>query len=268
MKTLLLVSGVAKSTFYYHLKIIKQVDKDKILKELISKIFKKHKSRYGYRRISAELKKLSIIVNHKKIRRLMRELSLSKRPIKKSYKVFEGDENRSIPNILDRDFNTDGPNKKWATDITEFRVGSQKLFLSPIIDLYNLEIISYTLSENQSLKMVNTMLERALKQVKDTSELMIHSDQSWHYRHRIYQNILEEQGITQSMSRKGNCLDNAVIENFFGLLKKEMFYSRKFKSISDLKHEINCYISYYNKDRIKKKLNWLSPIDYRTQSIC
>jgi putative transposase len=155
------------------------------------------------------------------------------------------------------------PNKKWATDITEFNLGGKKLYLSPIIDLFNQEIISYELTERPIFNQVTQMLQKAFKKIPNNTHLILHSDQGWQYQMKQYQYLLKQKGITQSMSRKGNCLDNAIIENFFGVLKSELFYCMKFKDINHLKSEIKEYINYYNNERIKSNLNKMSPIQYR-----
>ena len=154
-----------------------------------------------------------------------------------------------------------------STDITEFALFGRKLYLSPIIDLYNGEIISYKVSERPVLKQVTDMVKEAVTRIGKTDSLILHSDQGWQYQHKAYRKILKENGIIQSMSRKGNCLDNAVIENFFGLLKSELFYFEKFKSIEDFKEKLDEYIDYYNNRRIKAKLKGLSPVEYRTKSL-
>lgn len=142
-------------------------------------------------------------------------------------------------------------------------MSGKKLYLSPVIDLYNQEIVSYELSERPSFKSVMTMLEKAFKKVNNPGSLLLHSDQGWQYQMKQYQHQLQEKGIIQSMSRKGNCLDNAVVENFFGTIKSELFYLKKYDAISQLKKEIKDYINYYNNDRIKLNLNGMSPIQYR-----
>ncbi|MBX9888768.1 MAG: IS3 family transposase [Flavobacteriaceae bacterium] len=169
------------------------------------------------------------------------------------------------PNILERNFKAAAPNQKWATDITEFNVSGNKLYLSPIIDLYNQEIVSYELTERPVFHQVVNMLKKAFKKIPNNTNLMLHSDQGWQYQMSHYQNLLKEKGIIQSMSRKGNCLDNAIIENFFGILKSELFYLKKYNSIDQLKKEINQYIYYLNNERIKSNLNKMSPIKYRAQ---
>ena len=130
----------------------------------------------------------------------------------------------------------------------------------------NGEIISYKISKRPILKQVLDMVKDATRKIKETKGIILHSDQGWQYQNRRYQELLKEKGIIQSMSRKGNCLDNAVIENFFGLLKSELFYLKKFKSVEDFIKELKSYIKYYNTKRIKIKLKGLSPVEYRTKS--
>ena len=166
--------------------------------------------------------------------------------------------------LLERNFKATAPNQKWATDITEFNVFGKKLYLSPIIDLFNQEIISYELTERPVFNQVVTMLKKAFKKIPNNTNLTLHSDQGWQYQMKQYQHLLKEKGIIQSMSRKGNCLDNAIIENFFGTLKSELFYIKKIRTIEELKTEIKQYIIYYNNERIKSNLNKMSPIKYRT----
>ena len=164
---------------------------------------------------------------------------------------------------MERNFKAKKKKKKWATDITEFNVAGKKLYLSPIIDLFNQEIISYELTERPVFNQVVMMLKKAFKKIPNNTNLTLHSDQGWQYQMKQYQYLLKEKGIIQSMSRKGNCLDNAIIENFFGTLKSELFYIKKFRTIEELKNEIKQYIDYYNNDRIKSNLNKMSPIKYR-----
>ena len=155
------------------------------------------------------------------------------------------------------------PNQKWTTDVTEFNVLGRKLYLSPVLDLYNQEIVSYDISERPDFKNVMNMLTKAVKKKSKSTALLMHSDQGWQYQMKQYQSVLKDNGIQQSMSRKGNCLDNAVMENFFGTLKSELFYLNKYESIKQLKKEINEYIKYYNYERIKLNLNGMSPVQYR-----
>ena len=255
---------MARSSYYYHHKRSLLSDKYYEIKLLINRIYHYHKGRYGYRRITLEINKRGLVINHKTVLKLMRELGLKSLIRVKRYQSYKGQIGETAPNILQRNFKTVKPNKKWATDITEFKVFGNKLYLSPIIDLFNGEIISYELSEKPNFKQVVTMLKKSFRKISKPTNLILHSDQGWQYQMKQYQRLLKEKGITQSMSRKGNCLDNAVIENFFGILKSELFYLNKYKSITQLKKDIKEYIKYYNNERIKLNLKGMSPIEYRT----
>lgn len=211
-----------------------------------------------------ELQNKGIVINHKTVLRLMKLLGLKSIIRVKKYTSYKGRNGKIAPNILQRNFKAEAPNQKWATDITEFNVSGNKLYLSPIIDLFHQEIISYELTERPVFNQVVMMLKKEFKKIPNNTNLLLHSDQGWKYQISHYQHLLKEKGITQSMSRKGNCLDNAVIENFFGILKSKMFYTQKFKSIEKLKIEIDQYNIYYNRERIKSNLNKMSPIKYRT----
>lgn len=255
---------MARSSFYYYSKRSRITDKYCDIKILIHNLYHKHKGRLGYRRLTLLLRQQQgIIINHKTVLRLMRILGLKSLIRVKKYKSYKGQQGAIAPNLLNRNFKAEKPNQKWATDVTEFNVSGKKLYLSPIIDLYNQEIISYELSDRPCFKSVIAMLDKALKKVNNPTSLLLHSDQGWQYQMKQYQLLLQQKGIVQSMSRKGNCLDNAVIENFFGILKSELFYLKKYDSILQLKQEINEYIKYYNNDRIKLNLNGMSPIQYR-----
>jgi putative transposase len=257
-------SNMARSSFYYYQKQNKLPDKYKEVKELIKTIYHKHKGRYGYRRITDELNNKGIIINHKTVLRLMQLLGLKSIIRIKKYKSYKGEQGKIVANVLERNFKATAPNQKWATDITEFNVAGSKLYLSPIIDLFNGEIISYELTERPVFNQVVMMLKKAFKKIPNNTNLTLHSDQGWQYQMKQYQHLLKQKGIIQSMSRKGNCLDNAIIENFFGIIKSELFYLKKYNSIIQLKQEIQEYIIYYNNERIKSNLNKMSPIKYRT----
>ena len=256
---------MARSSFYYHQKQNALPDKYKVIKELIKSIYHRHKGRYGYRRITDELNAKGTNINHKTVLRLMKILGLKSLIRVKKYKSYKGEQGKIAPNILERKFKATAPNQKWATDITEFNVSGNKLYLSPIIDLFNQEIISYELTERPIFNQVLMMLKKAFKKIPNNTNLILHSDQGWQYQMKQYQRLLKEKGINQSMSRKGNCLDNAIIENFFGILKSELFYLKKYNSIDQLKNEIDEYIKYYNNDRSKSNLNKMSPIKYRAR---
>ena len=197
-----------------------------------------------YRRITAALHGRGFSVNHKTVQRLMKELGLVCRVRMKKYRSYKGEVDKIAPNLLNRDFHADKPNQKWVTDVTEFSLFGEKLYLSPILDLRSSDLVSYTISERPMLSMVTTMLDKAFEKIPDATNLILHSDQGWQYQHRQYQRMLREKGIRQSLSRKGNCLDNAVIENFFGLLKSELFYLQEFSSMEHFKRELIEYLDY------------------------
>ncbi|QVJ95974.1 IS3 family transposase [Mycoplasma mycoides subsp. capri] len=267
---LLKIAKLPKSSFYeWKYKLENTIDKNKELKEMIVDIFNKSFETYGYRRLKIALESKGYIVNHKKILRLTKELGvqcIKFRTKNGRYSSYKGTVGKIANNILKRNFHSLQANKLWCTDITEFKVNGQKLYLSPIIDLYNNEIISYSIQTNPNLNLTNSMLDKALKKVKNTNGLLIHSDQGFHYQHISWVKKLEENNITQSMSRKGNCLDNAIIENFFGLLKQEIYYGEKYNSVEELTKRIHKYIYWYNNIRIKEKLKGLSPVQFRKQS--
>lgn len=243
-----------------------RADKYKELKQKISSLFEENKGRTGYRRMTLELKNQGICVNHKTVLRLMRSMGLTCRVRMKKYKSYKGEVGKVAKNILNRKFNAEHPNEKWVTDVTEFSLFGQKLYLSPILDLFNGEIISYSISHRPVFSQVVEMLEKAFEKLPDGTNLILHSDQGWQYQMKGYQRLLNKKGIRQSMSRKGNCLDNAVMENFFGLLKTELLYIQEFESMEQFIKELEEYIDYYNNRRIKTKLKGLSPVNYRIQS--
>jgi putative transposase len=260
---LLDISKIARSSYYYHIKTSSVLNKHEAAKNEIKKIYDRHKGRYGYRRITLEMKNKGHAINHKTVSKLMSGLGLKSLIRRKKYISYKGDTNEAAPNLFKQDFKAGKPGLKWATDVTEFKVRDKKVYLSPIIELFNGEIVSYNLSETPNFQQVSDMLEDAFKTLKGQEKLTLHSDQGWQYRMARYKQMLSEKGITQSMSRKGNCYDNAIIENFFGTIKSELFYLKKYTSVDELKKDIKEYIDYYNKDRIKLNLNGMSPIKYR-----
>jgi putative transposase len=266
LATLLQIANLPRSSYYYHAAHLLRAKKHVPEREAIRKICAEHKGRYGYRRVTLTLRQRGYQTNHKLVMKLMREEHLGCVLRPKRYRSYRGEIGRVAPNRLNRRFTAVMPNSKWSTDITEFKVNGQKLYFSPILDLYNGEIVSYSLSKTPDFRLVMDMLRQAFGKIPDHGPLMLHSDQGWHYQMKPYQRMLKENGITQSMSRKGNCYDNCVIENFFGLLKTEFFYNQSFSSVEAFQEELDQYIDYYNNSRIKVKLKGLSPVQFRTQS--
>jgi putative transposase len=241
-------------------------DKYEDVKLLITQIYHENKGRYGYRRITLELHNREYNINHKTVQKLMKQLGLKCMVRIKKYKSYRGKVGKIAPIFLQRNFKADKPNQKWVTDVTEFSIFGKKLYLSPILDLFNGEIVSYNLSERATFHQTADMLKKAFDKIPDYTLLILHSDQGWQYQMRRYQYLLKQKGVIQSMSRKGNCYDNSVMENFFGLLKTELFYLQKFDTIDQFIEELEAYIDYYNNKRIKSKLKGLSPVQYRIQS--
>ena len=185
----------------------------------------------------------------------------------KKYHSYKGEVGKIAPNLLERDFHADAPNQKWVTDVTEFSLFGRKLYLSPILDLHSSDLVSYVISEHPALSMVMEMLDKALPALPPGAAPILHSDQGWQYQHKHYRKKLKDNGIRQSMSRKGNCLDNAVMENFFGILKSELLYLQEFDSLEHFRRELEDYLDYYNYRRIKAKLKGLPPALHRLQAL-
>jgi putative transposase len=266
LKALLKFAKLKRSTYYAIIKSLNKADKYAEVRAKLHHICESHFGRYGYRRVTAEMRRQNICINHKVVMRLMKEEGLTSKVRMKKYRSYRGQIGKIAPNIIDRDFAAGRPNQKWTTDITEFSLFGKKLYLSPILDMFNGEIVSYDISTAPALPQVMNMLEKAFAKVKNTKGIVLHSDQGWQYQHAYYQKALKNHGIIQSMSRKGNCLDNSVMENFFGLLKSELLYLQKFKSLEDFEKKLHEYIYYYNNKRIKLKLKGMSPVEYRTHS--
>lgn len=262
------VAGIARSTYYYHAARLDQADPHEALKTAITNVFTVNKSRYGHRRIQVELRKQGWRVAKKTILKLMRVLGLKcKTRSRKRYSSYQGDVGKVAPNILKRDFVAGSPNEKWVTDVTEFKVGAEKLYLSPVLDLFDRAIIAFTTSRHPTVEFAVAALREAVTQLPMKSSLIVHSDQGFHYQHSAWRQCLAQAGATQSMSRKGNCLDNAVMENFFGHLKEEMFHHDSFDTIEELEHEIHEYIAWYNTKRVSLTLEGMSPMEYRTHAL-
>ena len=258
---------MARSVFYYHLKRLRAADKYVNEKDNIKAIFHEHKGRYGYRRITAEMRNRGFIINHKTVQRLMQSMNIKSQIRKVRYRSYKGEVGKIADNILKRDFHASKPFEKLTTDVTQFKVCDEKVYLSPVMDLYNREIVSYSISTSPNLWQIREMLDGLFAKLPADASPVFHSDQGWQYQHAEYQRLLAEHNITQSMSRKGNCMDNGAMENFFGRLKVEMFYGEKFENVNVFIDELKRYIDYYNYERISMKLKGMSPVQYRTHSV-
>ena len=262
MKHLLKAAGMARSTFYYRLS--ERPDKYASVKDQIRRIYQKNKGRYGCRRVWQTLRVAGLVINRKTVARLMRKMSLAGITAKRKYHSYKGEVGRIAPNVIDRNFTAERPCLKLTTDISQFVINGVKLYLSPILDMWNGEIVSYTISHSPNMELVMKMLRRAFRRMVKTENVVLHSDQGWQYQHAQYQLALKQHGITQSMSRKGNCLDNSMMENFFGLLKNEFYYANHFADEQTFLKGLAEYINYYNNDRIKLRLS-MSPVQYRQE---
>ena len=272
-----------RSDYYYWKNRIDPDTKNTDLMDAIAAIYTDNHKRYGYRRITLQLKNEGWTVNHKTVKRLMSKLKLYGITPRTKYKSYKGDFNGTVDNKLlykrvdtkkhrteyIRDFSTSDVNEKWTTDVSEFHIAAGKLYLSPILDMHNREIVSYNISRSPGYMQIADMLNKAFNKYDDLSNLIFHSDQGWQYQMYHYRKALKERGITQSMSRKGNCLDNSPMENFFGKMKNEMFYGHEyeFKTLDQLQKAMEEYIEYYNKERIQVKLKGLTPCQARNQSL-
>ncbi|MDD7281406.1 MAG: IS3 family transposase [Erysipelotrichaceae bacterium] len=283
LKILLEISGLKRSTYYYNInKNDKDSKNDDIMNAIID-IFYTHKERYGYRRITLELINRGFEVNHKKVKRLMTKMGLYGLTPKAKYKSYKGDFNGTTSNLLiekvvdeekhttyyKRNFETETVNQIWSTDVSEFHIAAGKVYFSPILDFHDRSVISFNISRSPNFNQVIDMLDKAFEQYDNLEGLIFHSDQGWQYQMEPYRKKLKEKGIRQSMSRKGNCLDNSPMENFFGRMKNEMFYGKEytFRTLEELEAAIVEYIDYYNNQRIVTKLKGLTPAQYRSQSL-
>ncbi|WP_242841581.1 IS3 family transposase [[Clostridium] aminophilum] len=275
LKDLLSYTGMPKATFMYWQKRFDRENPDKVLEETILAIRASNKD-YGYRRVVGELNNQGYKVNKKKVQRIMQKLGLQVTSFtrkSRKYSSYKGKVGTVAPNRIKRRFNTHIPHQKITTDTTELKyyevdtkghMTMHKLYLDPFMDMCNGEILSFGIDKHPSAKNVMDALEQAIEITSDCPyRRTFHSDQGWAYQMKAYSHRLKQERIFQSMSRKGNCLDNSVMENFFGLLKQEIYYGVVYYSYEELKAEIERYIKYYNEQRIKEKLGWMSPVQYR-----
>jgi len=262
---------MAKSTYYFELSKRDVVaEKNEKLVIEIKEIFEQNKHRYGVRRIHQELLNRGWLVNHKRVQRLMHQMGLfGKRP-KEKYHSYKGEVGKVADNIINRDFRTTAPLQKWTTDVSQFSFTWGKCYISPILDMNTNEVISYDLSLSPNLEQIQHMLNKAFEKFPSTNGLIFHSDQGWQYQHVLFRNALQEHGIIQSMSRKGNCYDNSIMETFFGRLKNEMYYGqeKEYTTFEEFSKAVEEYIDYYNNKRIQAKTKWMPPVKYREASMC
>lgn len=269
LPVLLEVAQLARSTFYYHQGKPQVVDLRADLKSAITEAFEAAHGRYGHRRIHTVVTKQGFVVAKKTVLAVMRELALicRVRRRRRRYNSYTGQAGPVAENLLDRDFSAGAPNQKWVTDVTEFRIGQCKVYLSPVLDLFDRSVVSYSWSMSPNVELTNTSLTAAIATLGPGEHPLVHSDQGFQYRHWSWRKLLSDVEAVQSMSRKGNCYDNAVMENFFGHLKAEMFHHNRFDTVEDFAAALDIYIHWYNTERISTKLKGLSPVQYRAQAL-
>lgn len=244
----------------------------------IKNVFEDHNATYGYRRITATLRDLGIVINQKKVRRIMKKLGLKCVAFShksRKYNSYKGTIGKIAKNRINRRFKTPIPHQKITTDTSEFKIYNndengkltiKKAYLNPFLDMFNGEILSFSISEKPNFTSISNALNKAINITHDCPyRRTFHSDQGWAYQMNKYTQTLKENKIFQSMSRKGTCLDNSPMENFFGIMKQEMYYGKIYRSFNELEIAIKEYIHYYNNKRIKQKLNWRSPVNYRIE---
>ena len=272
LNELLVALKISKSSYCYQAKRMREPDKYSKLRTDLSNLFTAVGGCYGYRRLHALLKKSGVIVSEKVVRRLMSEEGLVVRRIKhRKYSSYIGEISPEVANIINRDFHAEQPNEKWLTDITEFSIPAGKVYLSPIIDCFDGLAVTWTIGVSPSSELVNSMLDAAIAELSDSERPIIHSDRGGHYRWPGWIERMDSAGLIRSMSKKGCSPDNSACEGFFGRLKNEMFYNRSWRgvTIEEFIKKLDAYLHWYNEDRIKESLNWMSPLEYRRSlSLC
>ena len=257
-----------RATFFYHQKRLSEPDKHAAIKDAIRESFEVNKHRYGYRRVLLDLRNKGWVVNHKLVYKLMRQMGLrAKIRQRRPYVSYAGTISRIADNKLDRKFTPDTPNTVFVSDVTEFRVAGRKVYLSPVMDLFDRSIVAYTVATSPTAAFTAESLTKAIAACAPEPGWMMHTDQGFQYQHSSWRNLISDNGGVQSMSRKANCYDNAVMENFFGHLKTEMYHGEVFDTVEDFNQAIEDYIQWYNTERIQQRLKGLTPMHYRNQAL-
>jgi putative transposase len=268
LAVLLQAAGLARSTFFHHQARLTRPDPHAGLKAAITEAFGTARGRYGHRRIHVVLARQGWRVAKKTVLKLMNALGLvCKVRRRRQYRSWLGQVGTIAANVLDRQFSASAPNTKWVTDVTEFRIGDRKVYLSPVIDLFDRSVVAYAHGPSPSLELTNSSLREAIATLSAGVTPLVHSDQGFQYQHASWRELLRDAGLTQSMSRRANCLDNSLAENFFGHVKEELFHHNRFDSVDEFIAELDAYLDWYNTTRISTTLKGLSPVDYRTQAL-
>ncbi|WP_370658797.1 IS3 family transposase [Corynebacterium sp. ACRPJ] len=268
LQYLLDAAGMPRATFFYHQKRLSEPDKHAALKDAILESFERNKHRYGYRRVLLDLRNQGWVVNHKLVYKLMSEMGLrAKVRRRRPYVSYNGTISHIADNTLDRKFTPDKPNTVFVSDVTEFRVAGRKVYLSPVMDLFDRSIVAHTVATSPSTAFTADSLTKTIKTCTPEPGWMMHTDQGFQYQHSSWRNLIHDNGGVQSMSRKANCYDNAVMENFFGHLKTEMYHGEVFDTVAEFNQAIDEYIQWYNTERIQQRLKGLTPMQYRNQTL-
>ena len=239
-----------------------------MLKDAIRESFERNKHRYGYRRVLLDLRNQGWVVNHKLVYKLMHEMGLrAKVRQHRPYISYSGTVSRIADNKLERKFTPDKPNTVFVSDVTEFRIAGRKVYLSPVMDLFDRSIVAHTVATSPSTAFTTDSLSKAIAACAPETGWMMHTDQGFQYQHSTWRKLIDEHGGVQSMSRKANCYDNAVMENFFGHLKTEMYHGEVFDTVAEFNQAIDEYIGWYNTERVQQRLKGLTPMQYRNQAL-
>ncbi|MCT1415244.1 IS3 family transposase, partial [Corynebacterium sanguinis] len=266
LEYLLEAAGIPRSTFFYHQKRRGEPDRHAVLKDAIRESFERNKHRYGYRRVLLDLRNQGWVVNHKLVYKLMHEMGLrAKVRQHRPYISYSGTVSRIADNKLERKFTPDKPNTVFVSDVTEFRIAGRKVYLSPVMDLFDRSIVAHTVATSPSTAFTTDSLSKAIAACAPETGWMMHTDQGFQYQHSTWRKLIDEHGGVQSMSRKANCYDNAVMENFFGHLKTEMYHGEVFDTVAEFNQAIDEYIGWYNTERVQQRLKGLTPMQYRNQ---
>ncbi len=264
LPVLLEVAAMARSTYYYHRSLLDKPDKYQEVSDRLRELHSLHKGRYGYRRMTAVLQAEGYVINHKTVRKLMRKIGIECLIRRRKKRVNVSAELAVKPNILDRQFQADAPFEKAVTDVTEFYISGHKVYVSALLDLYDGAVISMVMSRHNNTDLIMSMFDNMDEtQLNKLENILIHSDQGILYRTIRYHEFLESKHIVQSMSRRGNCYDNAVVESFFGTFKSETIKILPIKNLEQLAKELIDYTKYYNEVRLKSSLGYKSPLEYR-----
>lgn len=271
LRHLLECSGLRRSTYYYALAHPRRPTRPE-LRDAAAEIFSRTANGCGHRQIAMCLRaELGAVVADKTVLKMMREMGIRcgirRRGSRRRYSSYRGLVGSTFENVIARDFGADGPWQKLGTDVTEFKVAGAKAYWAPVLDFCTKEIVASDISTSPDLAQQHRMLDRLLEALPDGAAPTMHSDMGWQYQHESYASRLEGAGITQSMSRKGNCIDNAATEQLFGHVKDEFYRGREWGSFGDFKRDLEEYIAHWNTRRRQVRLKGLTPEEFRNQAL-